>query len=112
MDKLKTLEDNWNSYDSPKPSEHSIEQASEILKFLVYFKLPPERIMASSIGGVSLIFKGVDIRRAHIEILNGGQITTLLYNMEGYSNTLIWEGCTEMEANNAISSIKNWLLLT
>lgn len=110
FDKLRALEDGWDSYDAPKPSENSIIQASTILKYLVDLHLGPERILASADGGVALIFKGVEIRRALIEILNGGEITTLLYDMDGFSNTITWKGCDENSVRDAVFSIKTWLI--
>jgi len=103
FDKLRALEDGWDSYGAPKPTDNSIHQAALILKYLLDLRCPPDRILASAEGGVAIIFKGVEIKRALIEVLNGG-------DMDGFSNTLTWKGCDEESARNAVFSIKTWLL--
>jgi hypothetical protein len=109
FDELRNLEDGWDSYNAPKPTECSIMRTAEILGYILPLGLKPNRILASAEGGVAIIFSGVDIRRALIEILNGGCIYTLLYDMDGFSNTLEWKNCSEESTKNAVYSIQTWL---
>ena len=109
FDKLRKLEDGWDSYDAPKPTESSISKSSEIIGHLISLDFSPVRVMASADGGVAIIFNGIGIRRALIEVLNGGEITTLLYDMEGNSHITEWFNTSEEETKKAVKLITDWM---
>lgn len=109
FEELRKLEVGWDGYDAPTPSEGSIFKTSIILPNLMNFGVEPVRIMASAEGGTAIIFKGVDIRRALIEILNDGAITTLLYDMDGHAFMFEWADTSEEEAQKSAEQILDWL---
>ena len=87
---LSYLSDGWNSYESPAPSESSIQRAFKTLTLLRSENLMPKRVLPSAEAGVAFVYTSPSKNRAVIENLNDEEAYLLLYDLDGNSKTLDW----------------------
>ena len=92
LNQLYFVPDDWNGYGSPSPSKGSIEATRDVLNSLWREAILPDKALPSADGGVALLFRSPSQNRAAIESLNEGGTFVLLYDRQGNSKTLIWEG--------------------
>jgi hypothetical protein len=98
LEALKTLPDDWDTYDAVHPSANAIETARSLLDSLDSCGLLPDRIAASADGGVALtITRGQ--RYAVIECTNDGEVVAATSN--GYGAVDSWEVPGEIGADES-----------
>lgn len=68
------LEDGWDSYDAPAPSQNAIAAASEFLNFLPSSKRVPIHVGATVSGGVGFTLVN-GAREVAIQFKNHGRVT-------------------------------------
>ena len=51
---LRHLQDGWNGYAAPAPSERAIDTANSFIDILVRAKYEPKRLAPSAVGGVAV----------------------------------------------------------
>ena len=73
---IRQLPRNWDSYESPPPSESAISAAIRILVEIDLNELPSPRVLPISGGGVQLEWD-VGTRELELEVLSGGMIRYL-----------------------------------
>ncbi|HYM10162.1 MAG TPA: hypothetical protein VEU62_05505 [Bryobacterales bacterium] len=85
---LSRLSPDWDSYGAEPPSHVAIAASRRILGALRRRAMLPTRILASAEGGVGICFVEGD-RYAHIECLNSGDISAVMYQARG--DPTVWE---------------------
>ncbi|ADW70349.1 hypothetical protein [Granulicella tundricola] len=96
------LTNDWNGYDSPRPTTASLRAAMSVLDRFASLTIIPEKVTASADGGVALIFVGVEKQRAVIEVFGTEQDYVLLYDTDGNSFDIAWP--IEVDSQNAVLS--------
>lgn len=109
INKLRSLQEGWDSYDSPVPREFTYPITEEIVKYAISLNFSPLAIKASADGGIALIYIGEGIKRAFIEILNTHEIYTVLYDIEGNSFTIEWPKDYHTQLEVFLSQIIHYL---
>lgn len=99
LSQLASVQENWNSYGSPAPTEPSIEKARSILSALESAQLVPSKVMPSAEGGVAFVFMSQTENRAVLESLNSMESFILLYDRNGNSKTLDWDDSASHRSN-------------
>ena len=107
LEPLYSLEDNWDSYGAPAPSQRVLAFARGILDWLTHPLYRPSGIVASAEGGIAFCFvKGA--KYSHIEILNSGESSLVMY--EGAGEPEIQELRQSFsEISRALESIREYL---
>lgn len=85
---LSKLDDNWDSYNAPKPNQLSINNVEHLLSSFIEENYPPHSILPSVEGGISLIFKNNELY-VEIECDNDGDIIACYSNRK--DEPLIWD---------------------
>ena len=73
LERLRSLNVNWNSFGSDVPANSAIEAAGRVLESLLRADLVPDGILPSAEGGVAICFVKDD-KYADIECLNSGEV--------------------------------------
>jgi hypothetical protein len=110
FDMLRELKVGWDGYDADIPLPEIINRALLIFVELQQNGLTPYKIGPSGEGGVAFNFIGARIKRAWIDILNSGEIYTVLYDTEGTCNTIEWPDNYQQEIPALAKQIKDYLL--
>ena len=84
---LRTLEENWNTYGAPAPNETAIENAAGALGHLSNLDVRPDRVAASTEGGVAISFFE-NGKYADMEFFNSGDIAAIVSDAAGRE---VWE---------------------
>ena len=74
---LRNLEENWNTYGASAPNETAIENAARALEHLSNLDVRPDRIAASTEGGVAISFFE-NRKYADMEFFNSGEIAAIV----------------------------------
>lgn len=85
---LNSLDDNWNSYGAPAPSELAIADALFVSGHLYDEGLVIDRVLSSAEGGVGLCFLD-RMPGADVEFFNSGEILAAIYHIE--EPTEVWD---------------------
>lgn len=109
LDELKNLKEGWDSYDALIPSEEILIRSRKILYELMNHQTPPEKVLASASGGVAFIYVGKGNHRGVIEILNTGEIYSLLYDTNGNCDTIEWPVPYRTEIPNLANQLRTYL---
>ena len=78
LQRLRLLENGWDSYGAPAPQEASFAAAKQALALLRLLRALPDAIRASNDGGIGICFTAA-AKYAHIEFLNTGEACALMY---------------------------------
>lgn len=70
------LNEGWNGYSAPAPSEKAILTAKNLVSHLLMEKNEPNRIAPSVVGGIGITHRRAG-RRVYIEIYNDGRVFAL-----------------------------------
>jgi hypothetical protein len=76
LESFSQLEDGWNSYSAPRPTNVAITNAREFLDVLCTADMRPNRITPSAVGGIGVTFR-VGERKSYVEFLNAGRAYVL-----------------------------------
>lgn len=85
LDSLSQLDDHWDGYSAPPPSEEACLNAREFLQVLSLAELLPKRCKPSVVGGIGITFRHGD-RKVYVEFYNDGRIHTL--NSDGVTEPI------------------------
>ncbi len=87
MKQIEGLQDNWNSYESEKPSTVAIINTKAILKWMEesQFSPQPTQLFASAAGGIAIVFLK-DGLYADVECFNDGDIVGILLHHDNISD--------------------------
>jgi hypothetical protein len=102
------LQDDWNGYGAPRPTEAAISAARSIVRKFRSLLVIPEKVSASADGGVALIFVGAGSHRAVIESFGTADDYVLLYDTKGNSHILPWPDAYEAQ-NNVLGELQTFL---
>ena len=104
LQRLATVERNWDSYGADAPNEAALVSARDILKILEFAAFPPTRIVPSAEGGAGICFVEGE-NYADIECLNTGEILAAMYC--GQAEPTVWEvGGGEQSIRSTIEKIR------
>lgn len=109
LEDLKNVKLGWDGYDAEIPLPEVINRASVILTELKKNEMEPIRIGPSAEGGVAFIYAGKNTKRAYIDILNNGEIDTVLYDLNGNCNTIGWPTDYIKEITKLAEQIREYL---
>lgn len=90
LDSLSQLQEGWDGYDAPKPSESAVSEAREMLEKMQEALVKPFRVSAAADGGIAFSFISTSDKRAQVEVLNSGEKFAHLYDLSGNSRTEDW----------------------
>lgn len=74
--KLERLQDGWNGYVAPRPSETAILTAKSFIDLLLREKYEPKRLAPSAVGGIGITQRRGS-RSVYVEFYNDGTVLTL-----------------------------------
>jgi hypothetical protein len=78
LDRLRSLQNDWNSYGAEPPNEIAFDKAKLILSIAQTLRLPISRVVASAEGGIGVCFVRGN-RYAHIEASNQGHLAIVAF---------------------------------
>ena len=76
LDEYELLDEGWDSYHAPSPSERATRTARNLIESLLREKCPPDRVAPSVVGGIGITHKRSG-KRVYIEIYNDGRVYAL-----------------------------------
>lgn len=74
--RLSQLQEGWNGYAAPAPTETAIRTAKRFVDVLLEEKFEPTRVAPSAVGGVATTHR-MGRRKVYIEFYNDGRILAL-----------------------------------
>lgn len=101
---LGALEENWNTYGASAPNDLAIESAAKALEYLNSLEVQPDRVAASSEGGVAVSFFENE-EYADIEFFNTGEIAAITSNASGRE---VWE-VSDSEVESSLDTIVKYV---
>jgi len=107
LDRVGTVQYNWDSYGSEPPSIDAIQAARQMLAVLAEAMVLPTTIVPSAEGGVSIYFMTGGDRTVYIETYNNGSQALVMYDQDG--NTEVSEIGREVAESDVASRILDYL---
>ena len=74
--RLSRLQEGWNGYTAPAPTEKAILTAKSFVDTLLREKYDPKRLAPSAVGGVGITHRRGD-RSVYVEFYNDGRVLAL-----------------------------------
>jgi len=87
LDRISSMERDWDSYGAEPPNANSVRASKEILEELAGALILPSTIVPSAEGGVSIYFM-TGHRTVYIESYNQGSQTLVMYDHNGNAEVL------------------------
>jgi hypothetical protein len=106
MNQLASLQANWDTFGTERPSQEAIASAAAIAESFISFGLVPDAIVPSAEGGVAVCFlrnqKYVDI-----ECLNSGEVLAVRYS--SCDNPRAWDVRSDIVADATVQAVSQYL---
>jgi|GEM_PF-6689583 hypothetical protein len=102
---LRTLEDNWDSYDAEAPNKNAFDKAQKTIDYLQMVNFPPTKIVPSVEGGLSLLFVRGE-KYAEIECDNDGDVICGLSDRK--NDPILWEIGVDINLIGTIEKIREF----